>query len=144
MDHGPLTFEVGKWFTSAMAEGVKFEFQMPALRLEGNNLVWVTTNVGEATAEPGTEIDTVQVLRRPYYDSWGKLTEVDATPWHFEVPVNDTVEPGTAHSAAFMLEWPGLEDGPYEAQVSLQQGAHEVWASLNFKVEHGRPMHDHG
>lgn len=126
-----------------MAEGVKFEFQSPPLRLEGNNLVWVTTNVGEVTAEAGTEIDTVHVMRRPYYDSWGKLTEVDRTPWQFDVPVNDTVEKGTAHSAALMLEWPGLEDGVYEAQIWLQQGAHDVFASLNFKVEHGRPMLDH-
>ena len=121
-----------------MAEGARFEFQSPPLRIDGMNLVWVTTNTGDATAEPGTEIDIVRVFRR----ATANVGEVDTTPWQFDVPVNGTVEPGTAHSATFTLEWPGLDDGAYEAQVSLQQGKNDVWANAYIRIERGWPKFD--
>src|SRR5262245_62023823 len=124
--------------------GARFEFQSPPLRLEGKDLVWVATNTGDTTAEPGDEVDTLQVTRRPSKNPYSGPQQVDTTPWQFEVPVNDTVEPGTAHSATYTLEWPGLDDGEYEVQVWLQKGANEISASLYITIERGWPHYSTG
>jgi hypothetical protein len=117
---------------------VKFEFEHPALRLEGEDLVWTIVNRGDEANQPGAEIDTLQIARRQVDTGYGQQTSVDTTPWQHEIPVDAVVEPGTAHSARFNLDWPGREDGSYEVQVWLQQNAHAVSASLYFAVEHGR------
>ena len=122
--------------------GVRFEFQSPPLRLEGQNLVWVITNTGDTAAEPGVEINTLKVARRAEPDRYGNTPQIDTTPWQFELPVDDTVEPGTAHSASYPLDWHGLENGAYEAHVSLQQGANGVEAWLYFRMDNGWPHLD--
>jgi hypothetical protein len=123
---------------------VKFEFENPPLQLDGEDLVWTIVNRGDEPNEPGVEIDTLQIARRSVDTGWGGHTAVDTTPWQHNIPVDAVVEPGTAHSARFHLDWPGREDGAYEARVWLQQNAHEVYAEMYFAVDHGRVTYWHG
>jgi hypothetical protein len=126
---------------------VRFELEMPGLRLEGHDLVWVTVNRGDVAAQPGAVVDVVRVARRPgpanLNDPSAPPEQVDTTPWQYEVPVDREVAPGTAHTARLSLTW-GLEDGHYSAEVSIQRGEHQVKGELNFVMERGVPRIDTG
>jgi hypothetical protein len=109
---------------------VKIEFRDMGqiVRFEGNALLWDGVNVGDEAAQPGEIIDTVEV----------KEHGSDFQPWHFEVPVNEVVEPNTSYTSRLALDF-SPPDGQYQVELWLQQGAHQVTGWMLFSVVAGHP-----
>ena len=124
---------------------VVFHFQEhePPLRFDGTQLYWVTVNHGDEASVPGHEVDILDIAPRAEVGPY-QTHEVDTSPWRFEVPVTEAVEPGHAQTSAQALDWAGFAHGAYTATVQLQRGEHGVWAELHFRHDWNGLRPDHG
>jgi hypothetical protein len=101
---------------------VRWEFEYPSLRIDGDLVVWTLKNVGDEDATPGTSLGTVSISRRPVSDS-----PVDTTPYTNAITLDRDVAVGTAHPMSYPLTWVGQEVGTYEVTVAPHD---DVWAAL--------------
>ncbi|MEO8697987.1 MAG: hypothetical protein ABI658_31090 [Acidimicrobiales bacterium] len=101
---------------------VRWEFEYPSLRIDGDLVVWTLKNVGDEDATSGSSLGTVSISRRPVAES-----PVDTTPYTNDVTLDRDVTAGTAHPMSYPLTWIGQETGAYQVTVAPHD---DVWAEL--------------
>ena len=113
-----------------MTEGVRWEIEYPALRIDGDLVVWTMKNVGADEATSGLSLGTVSIYRLPEASA-----TVDSTAYTNEITLDRDVAAGTAHPMSYPLTWTGQETGNYRVTVTPHD---DVYAQLDYrKTESG-------
>ncbi|MEO5839549.1 MAG: hypothetical protein ABIQ73_01455 [Acidimicrobiales bacterium] len=101
---------------------VRWEFEYPSLRIDGDLVVWTFKNVGDEDAPSGADLGTVTISRRAVSNS-----TVDTTPYTNAITLDRDVAAGTAHPMSYPLTWVSQEVGTYQVTVAPHD---DVWAEL--------------
>ena len=91
---------------------VRWEIEYPALRIDGDLVVWTMKNVGDEDAASGSSLGTVSIARRQVSD-----TPVDTTPYTNAITLDRDVAAGTLHAMSYPLTWTGQEPDAYVVTV---------------------------
>jgi hypothetical protein len=99
---------------------VHWEIEYPSMQLHGSKVGWTMKNVGDETAHSGTGCGEITIWQHPGTD---QEAQVDTTPWVNPLSLDRDVEPNTAHTMTYPLEWTGQQHGTYSAKIDLTGGA---------------------